>query len=194
MEQQGEVTIVEEVAVIRQRLRFHGTWSRKGGDEIEAAWETAEDAVEWGRVRAPYVLVRTQSPSQEWSAGELDPEREAYGAVLPRWPSQTETAGQRQPNAASDYQGVVRIYEAPDLVWRSERFSALWHQAGGPHWPSDSHFGFQRFATLYDAIDSRREAGRWPVVANLATLARLVTTKAVARRRSLHYLLTEMGV
>jgi hypothetical protein len=153
MAQKGEVTIVEEVAIIRQRFRFQATWSRRGGDYDEAEFETAEEAVKWGRVRAPFVMLRTRSSAQDWSAGERDPEREAYGAILPRWPSQTETVGQREPDALTEYQGVVRVYEAPELVWRSERFTALWHEAGGPHWPSDSHFGLERFTTLYDAID-----------------------------------------
>lgn len=167
MAQKGEVTIVEEVAIIRQRFRFQATWSRRGGDYDEAEFETAEEAVKWGRVRAPFVTVRTRcdrqdwsSSMQDWSAGERDPEREAYGAVLPRWPSQTETLGQPEPDVLSDYQGVVRIYEAPDLLWGSERFTALWHEAGGPHWPSESHFGFERFTTLYDAIDWGRERAK----------------------------------
>ncbi len=160
MRQKGEVTIVEEVAIIRQRFRFEGTWSRRGSEDVEAAWETAEDAVQWGRTRAPYVVVQTSSPAQAWSAGELDPKPAAYGAVLPRWPSQTETVGYRESEAATDYAGVVRIYEVPDVVWRSERFFALWHESGGPHWPSDSHFGSETFTTLYDAIDWGRRRSK----------------------------------
>jgi len=87
MAQKGEVTIVEEVAIIRQRFRFQATWSRRGGECEEGEFEKAEEAVKWGRRRAPFVMVRTRSSAQDWSAGERDPEREAYGAVLPRWPS-----------------------------------------------------------------------------------------------------------
>ena len=51
------------------------------------------------------------------------------------------------------YGGIVRIYEMQDLVFGAERFTALWHEAGGPHWPSESHFGLEKFTKLYDAVD-----------------------------------------
>jgi hypothetical protein len=151
VQQKGEVTIVEERAIIRQRFRFEATWSRRGHEDDIQEWETAEEAVSWARNRAPCVIVQTSSPSQTWSAGERDPRGD--GPVLPRWPSQTETVGHREPDAVTDYGGVVRIYESQDLIFGSERYFALWHESGGPQWGSDSHFGTKTFNTLYDAID-----------------------------------------
>jgi hypothetical protein len=151
VQQKGEVTIVEERAIIRQRFRFEATWSRRGREDDIEEWETAEEAVSWARNRAPCVIVRTSSPSQTWSAGERDPRGD--GPVLPRWPSQTETVGHREPDAVTAYGGIVRIYESPNLVFGSDRYFALWHESGGPQWGSDKHFAADTFTTLYEAID-----------------------------------------
>ena len=65
--------------------RFHGYWDSgtEPGQMLEdgPGWDDAEEAIRWGRERAPKVVVRIGS--QHYSAGEEDPE----GEGVPRWES-----------------------------------------------------------------------------------------------------------
>ena len=88
----GVVYIAETIEIDRfpGEPRFTGHWAIADTQPAEfleegPGWDTPENAIEWGRARAPIVLIRTgeQSPQIYYSAGEIEPP----GETLPRWAS-----------------------------------------------------------------------------------------------------------
>jgi hypothetical protein len=88
------------VVYIAQRLEgwpgdteFYGHWEVEGPDTgpmVEGpGWDTAEDAITWGRERAPTVIIRVgrQPWQQHYSAGDVFPEllEPPRNGLLP-WP------------------------------------------------------------------------------------------------------------
>src|SRR5919204_3090395 len=118
------------IAVIRQEFeridpdrKFVATWSRQGTEVDGPGWESVEDAVAWGRSRAPYVLVRLRTegaldawtwtehiyaPPQwkEYSAGEKAPARGEYAA----WPGGARGSSAPERPRHHQYGGVVRVF------------------------------------------------------------------------------------
>ena len=71
---------------------FYGHWEVDAPDEgpmLEGpGWSTAEEAIAWGRERAPVVIIRVgrQPWQQHYSAGDVFPDLEPpRGGLLP-WP------------------------------------------------------------------------------------------------------------
>jgi hypothetical protein len=88
------------IAVIRQEFepidpdrKFVATWSRQGAEVDGPGWDSVEGAVAWGRIRAPYVLVRlrTERALDVWTWTEhlhAPPQWKEYSPgekTLPGW-------------------------------------------------------------------------------------------------------------
>jgi hypothetical protein len=93
MQRHGIVYIAEELsdAVVPGPTRFYGHWEaddRGGVLEQGPGWEDVEAAIEWGRARAPVVILRLgeAAPQTHYSAGEQDPEGLPPPGGIARWP------------------------------------------------------------------------------------------------------------
>jgi hypothetical protein len=94
---QGIVYIAEELddAAVRGPTRYYGHWeaeNRGGVLEQGPGWDDVEEAIVWGRARAPVVLLRlgTQAPQTHFSAGHKEPEGIPPPGGLRPWPALDE--------------------------------------------------------------------------------------------------------
>lgn len=92
VERLGVVYIAIELPTGADGSRFIGYWDRADPPELleqGPGWDDVEEAIAWGRERAPRVLVRVgNDESSIYSAGELPLTRGADGSVpaYPEWP------------------------------------------------------------------------------------------------------------
>ena len=90
----GVVYIAEELAdaAVPGPTRYYGHWEaddREGLLEQGPGWDDVEEAIAWGRARAPVVLLRLgrNVPQRHFSAGEKAPEGIRPPGGIERWPS-----------------------------------------------------------------------------------------------------------
>lgn len=86
--------------MVSPAARFYGHWEAEDADGITELgpqgesdwWDGAEAAIEWGRARAPMVVVRLgNSPETCFTAGEVDAV-DADGSMK-KWPPEEPEAG-----------------------------------------------------------------------------------------------------
>jgi hypothetical protein len=90
----GVVYIAERWEVLEPGPRFDGHWeARRHGSPIFVehgpGWEDPNDAVAWGRDRAPRIVVRTGSGPdvRHFTAGDVDLDSDQdYPSGYPKWP------------------------------------------------------------------------------------------------------------
>ena len=90
----GIVYVAEELRdfAVPGPTRFCGHWESgnpaDGVLEQGPGWDDIEDAIAWGRERAPVVLLRVgeTEPQVHYSAGEEDPSGIPPSGGLQRWP------------------------------------------------------------------------------------------------------------
>jgi hypothetical protein len=148
MEQQKHIETFH-IAVIRPEFeridpdqKFVATWSRRGTEVDGPGWDSVEGAVAWGRVRAPYVLVRLRTepaldvwtwtehiyaPPQwkEYSVGEKTPQRGEYAD----WPG--DASGFDVPVRHQQYGGVVHVFQLPEWYVSQPRYTAQLERHAG---------------------------------------------------------------
>jgi hypothetical protein len=156
VEKRGVIRVREEFTVTLPWHRYIAEWQlnpdgpRPFQREKGPGWNDVDEAVSWGRQRAPLVYVRLGEGWPDWySAGERT------GRHAPkRWPGAPR---RRAGNRHRDYAGVVWIGEESPVLLPSGTWSALWLE--------DTGAGIENrddFADAEAAIDWARE--RAPVV------------------------------
>jgi hypothetical protein len=128
VDRRGTVRIREEVRAELPWHRFEGSWQPDADADPETfysedgpGWNDVEEAIRWGRRRAPIVYVRLGPGWTEWfNAGEED---DGGRDPTPRWPgSRRRRAANRHP----DYGGVVYLGENFPSFMPARRFTATW--------------------------------------------------------------------
>jgi hypothetical protein len=156
------VRIRQEFEIELPWHRFTGSWQPDPGADFEdfvsidgPGWQDIEEAIEWGRRRAPIVYVRFGHGRRDlYDAGEEDGYEEDDGAR--RWPGAPH---EREHDCHPDYRGAVFLGEEFPVYWPTSKYSAAL---------VDSESGDRASATFSDletAIDWGRERASIVLVA-----------------------------
>jgi hypothetical protein len=109
----GTVWISEDVDSMDTLLltgRFSGYLDRGGRTRDSFEDLAAEDAISWGRARAPKVLIRTGDSACYFSAGERNPDPDRY----PDWSPASHRLERRRPRG---FEALDNTESDPPTLW-----------------------------------------------------------------------------